>query len=227
MEEDKRQRPRRGEYCGRPSRQARLRTRNERIENLAMEQVDAYSDGLPQYSPRRPFLPLRTCIHEPSSSGRHPPLGGGRMLARFPFSKSLSTISRPSAPSTIISEESKKSGEAAPGGVLRSAVAAGATPHRNEQTPLCPMPSLTLRRCVPMADPMASRQHGQRRRPRARGLRRCPNDGHLSHSGFRASAESCTALSQRFIFRNRKNLQRVRKDGCPAPGASVLAHIGA
>jgi hypothetical protein len=76
----------------------------------------------------------------------------------------------------------------------------------NEQTPICPMPSLTLRRCVPMADPMASQQHGQRRMPRARGLRRCPNDGHLSHSGFRASAESCTALSQRFIFRNRKNL---------------------
>ena len=44
-------------------------------------------------------------IHKPSSSGRHPPLGGGRILARFPFSKYLSTISRPSAPSTIIPEE--------------------------------------------------------------------------------------------------------------------------
>ena len=44
-------------------------------------------------------------IHKPSSSGRHPPLGGGRMLAHSPFSKYLSMISRKSAPSTIIPEE--------------------------------------------------------------------------------------------------------------------------
>ncbi len=45
--------------------------------------------------------------------------------------------------------------------------------------------------------------------------------------GPQASAESCAELSQRFISRNRENLQRVRKDGCPFPGASVLAHLGA
>ena len=44
-------------------------------------------------------------IHKPSSSGRHPPLGGGRMLAHSPFSRYLSTISRQSSPSTIIPEE--------------------------------------------------------------------------------------------------------------------------
>ncbi len=38
--------------------------------------------------------------------------------------------------------------------------------------------------------------------------------------------ESCAELYQRSIFRNRKNLQRVRKDGCPGCGASVLARIG-
>ena len=44
-------------------------------------------------------------IHKPSSFGRHPPLGGGQMLARPPFSNYLSTLSRPSSPSTIIPEE--------------------------------------------------------------------------------------------------------------------------
>jgi hypothetical protein len=46
-------------------------------------------------------------IHKPSSSGRHPPLGRGRMLAHSPFSRYLSTISRQSFPPTIIPEEPK------------------------------------------------------------------------------------------------------------------------
>ncbi len=44
------------------------------------------------------------------------------------------------------------------------------------------MPALTLRRCFPMAHPMASQQRGQRRKPRVRGLRRCPHGGHFPHS---------------------------------------------
>jgi hypothetical protein len=44
-------------------------------------------------------------IHKPSSSGRHPPLGGGGMLAHSPFSKYLSTLPRPSSPSTITPKE--------------------------------------------------------------------------------------------------------------------------
>ena len=69
-------------------------------------------------------------------------------------------------------------------------------------------------------------QRGQRRTSRARHLRRCPHDGHFFHSDSRAFAESCAELTQPFIFLNRKNLQSVRKDGCPGCGASVLAHIG-
>ncbi len=105
MAKDKRQGPRRGEYCGRPSRQARLHTATKESLPPRMDHAKACIHGHPQYSPRRPFLPLRTCIHEPSSFGRHPPLGGGRMRAHAPFSKYLSTISRPSSPSTIIPEE--------------------------------------------------------------------------------------------------------------------------
>ena len=104
---NKRQGPRRGEYCGRPSRQARLHTAPKESSPPQMDHAKACIHGHPQYSPHRPFLPLRTCIHEPSSFGRHPPLGGGRMRAHAPFSKYLSTISRPSSPSTIIPEEPK------------------------------------------------------------------------------------------------------------------------
>ncbi len=93
---------------------------------------------------------------------------------------------------------------------------------RGGETPICPMPALTLRRCFPMADPMASRQRGQRRMPRVRGLLRCPHGGHFSHSDSRAFAESCAELSQRLITPNRKNLQGVRKDGCPSPGHPSL-----
>ncbi len=87
------------------------------------------SNGQPQYSPCRPFHLHRR--HNPiadPSIGRHPPLGGGRMLARTPypeyrphrpnpivtihknprrtpFSKYRSAISRQSSPSTMIPEE--------------------------------------------------------------------------------------------------------------------------
>ncbi len=101
MAKNKRQGPRRGEYCGRPSRKARLHTTPQESIPPQMDHAKAGIHGHPQYSPRRPSLPLRTCIHEPSSFGRHPPLGGGRMLAHSPFS----TISPLSSPSTIIPEE--------------------------------------------------------------------------------------------------------------------------
>ena len=44
-------------------------------------------------------------IQNPSFTGLHPPLGGGRMHAHPPFSKYLSAISRPSSPSTKFPEE--------------------------------------------------------------------------------------------------------------------------
>ncbi len=55
---------------------------------------------------------------------------------------------------------------------------------KEKETPICPMPPLTLRQSFPMAVPMASQQRGQRRTSRVRDLRRCPHDGHLSHSKF-------------------------------------------
>ena len=106
MAKGKRQGPRRGEYCGRPSRQSRLPAGNKRLKPSA--------DG-PCGSPhRRPpavlppaALSFRSAlaIHKPSSSGRHPPPGGGRMLVHSPFSESLSTITRQFFPSAGISEE--------------------------------------------------------------------------------------------------------------------------
>ena len=105
MAKDKRQGPRRGEYCGRPSRQSRLppAPTKESI-SLRMDHAKACIHGHPQYSPRRPFLPLRTRNPQTIFLRAAPPLGGGRMLAHSPFSKSLSTISRQSSPSTMIPE---------------------------------------------------------------------------------------------------------------------------
>ena len=77
---------------------------NETIP-LRMEHAEAGIDGPPQYSPAALSFRSALAIQKPSSSGRHPPLGGGRMLAHSPFSRSLSTISRQSSPSTIIPEE--------------------------------------------------------------------------------------------------------------------------
>ncbi len=68
-----------------PSRQARLRTGNERIKNIA----DGPSGRLHRRPPAVlppppfPFAPRHNPIGNPST-GRHPPLGGGRMLARPP-----------------------------------------------------------------------------------------------------------------------------------------------
>ena len=55
MEEGKRQGPRRGEYCARPSRQARLNTGNERIKTSAARQTGRMHRRLPAVLPPPPF----------------------------------------------------------------------------------------------------------------------------------------------------------------------------
>ena len=153
--EGMRQGPRRGEYCGWPSRQAWLR------------------DGHPQYSPRRP-------------SGRHPPLGGGRMLARDPsarvrlFHASFEGIVRAGWVGGTSSPSEP------PGG-------------GKEQTPICPMPPLTLRRCVPEASSFAI-PCAQGRMPRTRGLRPCARVEDFSDSEWPPNGpewEKCPSRGQR------------------------------
>ena len=165
---------------------------------LRMAPTEACIDGHPQYSPAALSFRSAIAVHKPSSFGRHPPLGGGRMLAHSPFSKYRATISRQSSPSTIIPEEpasrtfpqhmvvrKRDHAPAAlrdiPAGARRICdfgcnsprVGAFVPAGEKEQTPIRPMPALTLRRCVSNA------------------------------------SSSCS---------------NVRKDGCPGGGASVLAH---
>jgi hypothetical protein len=133
--------------------------------------------------------------HKPSSFGRHPPLGGGRMLAHSPFSKYRATISRQSSTSTIIPEEPAsrtfpqhmvvRKRDHAPAalrdipagarqicdfGCNSPGVGAVVPAGEKEQTPIRPMPLLTLRRCVPNASFSCSnvRKDG------------CPGEGHPS-----------------------------------------------
>ncbi len=100
------------------------------------------------------------------------------------------------------------------------------SPSPKKQTPICPMPTLTLRRCFPMTGPMASPTTRAATEASCPGPPSLPAQWTFFPFDSRAFAESCAELSQHFIFRNRKNLQCVRKDGCPGGGASVLAHIG-
>ena len=80
--------------------------RQHKNQSLQIDPTTACIDGHPQYSPPRPFLPLRTCNPQAISLRAAPPSRrGGRMLAHSQCSKYLSTISRQSSPSTIIPEE--------------------------------------------------------------------------------------------------------------------------
>ena len=70
---------------------------------LRVDHVQACIDSTPQYSPHRPFhsLPRHNTRAFPAI-GRHPPLGGGRMLAHFPFCACYPTLPPPSSPATIV-----------------------------------------------------------------------------------------------------------------------------
>ena len=107
MAKDKRQGPRRGEYCGWPSRQARLHTATKESITPRMEHAKACIDGHPQYSPRRPFLPLRTRNPQAIFLRAVPPLSEGGECSRTLHSPNIPTLSRPSSPPTIISQEPK------------------------------------------------------------------------------------------------------------------------
>ena len=105
MAKDKRQGPRRGEYCGRPSRQARLRT-DGRIKNFADGPSGRMHRRLPAVLPPPPFpFAPKAQSHWQSFHRAAPPSRRGGMLAHSPFSKYLSTLSRPSSPSTITPKE--------------------------------------------------------------------------------------------------------------------------
>ena len=60
-----------------------------------------------------------SAIQELSSTGRHPPLGGGRMLARAPCSECRSDILPPASPSTKFPEEPEKRPPRISGAFLR------------------------------------------------------------------------------------------------------------
>jgi hypothetical protein len=78
---------------------------NKRINPSADGACKACINGHPQYSPRRPFHPLHTRNPQAIFLRATPPSRRGGMLAHSPFSKYLSTLSRPSSPSTIIPEK--------------------------------------------------------------------------------------------------------------------------
>ena len=81
--------PRRGEYGGRPLRKARLHTSNGRIQPFADGPCGSMHRRRPAVLPPPPFpFARKGQPQRVPPTGRHPPLGGGRMLALAPYSES-------------------------------------------------------------------------------------------------------------------------------------------
>ena len=81
---DKRQGPRRREYCGEPSRQARLNTGNNPIKPFVDESCSSMHRRHAAVLPPPPFsLAPKSQSKSFPSTGRHPPLGGGKCLRTF------------------------------------------------------------------------------------------------------------------------------------------------
>ncbi len=106
MEKGKRQGARRGEYCARSSRQARLRTGNERIKISA----DGPSGRLHRRPPAVlppppfPFVP-KVQSHWQTFHRAAPPEKGGRMLARTHARNTAPIVTDPSSRTTEIPGE--------------------------------------------------------------------------------------------------------------------------
>ena len=94
---------------------------------------------------------------------------------------------------------------------------------KEEETPICPMPPLTLRQSFPMSVPMAS--------PTTRATTDVPCPGPPSLPArwtfvpFRPAEHSRKLARCSSLPEIGKILRRVRSDGCPTCGASVAARI--
>ena len=120
---------------------------------LRMDHAKAYIDGLPQYSHRRPFH-LPRWLNPIANPSAAPPLSeGGECLRAHHAPNTTPIVPTPSPRSTRTGEEM-------------------VYPFQSRKTPICPMPPLTLRRCVPIAFSTAL-QCAHRRMPRMWGIRRC------------------------------------------------------
>ena len=94
---------------------------------------------------------------------------------------------------------------------------------KGDNTPICPMPALTLRQSFPMASPMASHNADSDGCPVPGTSVAARTMDIFPIPARRAFAEACKEFSPRFASRNRKNSSPCTQRRMP--GASTVSHI--
>ena len=96
---------------------------------------------------------------------------------------------------------------------------------KEDKTPICPMPALTLRQSFPMASPMAFHNADSDGCPVPGTSVAARTMDIIPIPARRPFSQSCKDFSNASLPGIGTILRRVRSDGCPTSGASVAAHI--